>query len=264
MIADNHNHFILDGGDPTAMVEAAVAAGVAELIFCEHGFHIQELRAVSPYLCRRWQPEGRPLPLAEYRTRIAAAAATAAIPVRVGIELEAENPSVGDAQDVLGPFDGADWDVVIGSVHVIGDDRDIHDPAEVEGSVADAWRDYVRLQIAAARSGRFDIIAHPVRLAMSLDPPRELPGLLDELAAAAVAGDVALEVNGNDHRRSPAAVAALVGACVRTGAAISLGSDAHRPNSAGRVRAALGLLHDAGVREIASFAGRERRALPLR
>ena len=88
MRPDLHNHY-LRAGDIHAMTRAAVAAGVDELAFAEHVFHIEEARAASPWLRERFVPEGPPLSHAAYVADVRAAAAAAPIPVRIGIELDA-------------------------------------------------------------------------------------------------------------------------------------------------------------------------------
>jgi histidinol phosphatase-like PHP family hydrolase len=49
----------------------------------------------------------------------------------------------------------------------------------------------------------------------------------------------------------------------RTGALVSLGSDAHRPRRVGAVKDGVALLRAAGVRSAVAFAGGERRNVPL-
>ena len=94
-----------------------------------------------------------------------------------------------------------------------------------------------------------------MRLAQSQpDAPAFVAARLDDLAEAAARADVALEINGTDLERRPDLVQLLVDACARHSTPVSLGSDAHRPQKAGRVRAAVPLLRgrrhrpDRGVR----------------
>jgi histidinol-phosphatase (PHP family) len=58
-------------------------------------------------------------------------------------------------------------------------------------------------------------------------------------------------------------VGLLVEILARHDAPISLGSDAHLPNSVGRVRAVLPLLRGHGVRHLARFAQRRMELVPL-
>ncbi len=264
MLPDNHNHY-LACGDIEGMVTAAAAAGVAELVFTEHIHHIDEARALSQYIETRFAPEGPPLPHAAYVADVHAVAATAPIAVRCGIELDvaADNAELTAATRSFRRAYGADWDVVIGSVHVIANDHSI----EGDGPTTDAdaaWADYLERLVAAAASGSYDVVSHPVRLAQSHpDAPAFLDARLRDLARAAAHADVALEVNGTDFERWPELVARLIDACSRNATPVSLGSDAHRPAKAGRVRAASDLLLGAGIRRVAAFERRSRRVVAL-
>src|SRR5262249_33192553 len=203
------------------MVEAAVAAGVTELVFSEHVHHIEEARAASPYIATRFAPEGPPVAHGGYVATVRAAAAVAPIPVRCGIELDVADDNAGlvAATNALRDSYASEWDVVIGSVHVIGGD------AAVEGGPGCARAASARGGLAeAAASGDYDVISHPVRLAQSHpDAPPFVATRLGELAEAAARADVALEVNGTDLERRPDLVEILVDACARHATPVSLG-----------------------------------------
>jgi histidinol-phosphatase (PHP family) len=264
VLPDNHNHYIA-WGDPGAMVEAAAAAGVSELVFAEHIHHIEEARAASPYIATRFAPEGPPVAHGGYVATVRAAAAVAPISVRCGIELDVadDNASLVTATTAFRDRYAAEWDVVIGSVHVIAGDAAIEgEPAQQDA--ATAWADYLERLTEAAASGEYDVISHPVRLAHSYpDAPPFVAARLGDLAETAARADVALEVNGTDLERRPDLVGMLVEACALHGTPVSLGSDAHRPQKAGRVRAAVPLLLRAGIDRIAAFDRRTRIAVPL-
>lgn len=264
MLPDNHNHYIA-WGDPDAIVEAAVAVGVTEFVFSEHVHHIEEARAASSYIATRFAPEGPPVAHGGYVATVQAAAEHASIPIRCGIELDIadENAGLVAATKALRDSYATQWDVVIGSVHVIGDDTAVEGEA-VGKDGASAWADYLDRLIAAAASGAYDVISHPVRLAQSQpDAPAFVAARLDDLAGAAARADVALEVNGTDLDRRPDLVQLLVDACARHATPVSLGSDAHQPQKAGRIRAAVPLLRAAGIDRIVAFDRRTRIAVPL-
>jgi histidinol phosphatase-like PHP family hydrolase len=150
VLPDNHNHYIA-WGDPGAMVEAAAAAGVTELVFSEHVHHIEEARAASPYIATRFAPEGPPVAHGGYVATVRAAAAVAPIPVRCGIELDVADDNAGlvAATTALRDSYASEWDIVIGSVHVIGGDEAI-EGEPVHSDAASAWADYLdRLTEAA-------------------------------------------------------------------------------------------------------------------
>jgi histidinol-phosphatase (PHP family) len=265
VLPDNHNHFIFHGS-AREMVAAAAAAGVGEIAFTEHVFHIEEARVASPYIATRFTPEGPPVDHASYLAAIAEAQANAPVAVRVGIELDvrADDLAMTAATDAFCADLSPAWDIVIGSVHVIAGDVAV----EGEGAHPEpeaAWADYLDRLVAAAASGRYDVISHPARLARSApDAPPFVARRYRELAAAAAAGDVALEVNGTDLERHPDLVRALVAACAAEGAIISLGSDAHRPNNAGRVLGSRALLREHGITAVAAFRSRVRTLVPIR
>ncbi len=264
MLPDNHNHYIA-WGDADAIVDAAVAVGVTEIVFSEHVHHIEEARAASSYIATRFAPEGPPVAHGGYVAAVHAAAAHASIPVRCGIELDIadENAGLVAATNELRDRYATEWDVVIGSVHVIADDTAVEGEARSRDTAA-AWGDYLDRLVAAASSGAYDVISHPVRLAQSQpDAPGFVASRLDDLAEAAARADVALEINGTDLERRPDLVQLLVDACARHSTPVSLGSDAHRPQKAGRVRAAVPLLRRAGIEQIVAFERRTRIAVPL-
>ena len=130
MLPDNHNHYIA-WGDADAIVDAAVAVGVTEIVFSEHVHHIEEARAASSYIATRFAPEGPPVAHGGYVAAVHAAAAHASIPVRCGIELDIadENAGLVAATNELRDSYATEWDVVIGSVHVIGDDTAVEGEA---------------------------------------------------------------------------------------------------------------------------------------
>jgi histidinol-phosphatase (PHP family) len=266
-VHDNHNHLVANG-DALSMLRAAEAAGLASFAFTEHIFHIDEARAASDYLGTRWdgELEGPPIGVGRYLSEIRAAGeAVPGVAVRAGLELEhwPDDPRVRQAQDAVVAAHAADWDLLIGSVHCLTGDHSIFDPS-IPLSPEEAWDDYLTRIEGAIADGGFDVVTHPVRLAVSrADPPRWLGARLDRIAELAAASGVALEVNGSDVRVYPELVELLCAAIARAGTPVSLGSDAHRPQRVGAVLDGVALLRAAGVREAVAFTGRERRAYPL-
>jgi HisJ family histidinol phosphate phosphatase len=266
-VHDNHNHLVANG-DALSMVRAAEAAGVASFAFTEHIFHLEEARAASSYLGTRWEGEleGPPIGVDRYLREIRAAGeAVPAVAVRAGLELEhwPDDPRVREVQDAFVSSRAADWDLVIGSVHCLTGDHSIFDPSMPLGA-EEAWDDYLTRIADAVEHGDFDVVTHPIRLAVSRpDTPDWLPQRLDRIAALAAANDVALEVNGSDVRGYPELVEILCASSARAGALVSLGSDAHRPGRVGAVLDGVELLRAAGVREAVAFERRRRTSVPL-
>jgi HisJ family histidinol phosphate phosphatase len=266
-IHDNHNHLVANG-DAVAMVRAAEERGLAGFAFTEHVFHLDEPRVASRYLGTRWdgELEGPPIGVGRYFSEIAAAAeAVPAVAVRVGLELEhwPDDPRVPTVQDAFVAAHLGDWDIILGSVHCLTGDHSIFD-ASTPLTSALAWDDYFERLADAVQNGGFDVVTHPLRLAVSRpDVPSDLAQRLDALAEIAAAADVALEVNGSDVRVYPELVQLLCESISRTGAPVSLGSDAHRPHSVGAVLKGADLLRAAGVRNAVAFERRRRRDVPL-
>jgi histidinol phosphatase-like PHP family hydrolase len=266
-VHDNHNHLVANG-DAVAMLRAAEAAGLAGFAFTEHVFHLEEAREASRYLGTRWdgELEGPPIGVEQYLSEIAAAArAVPAVAVTVGLELEhwPDDPSVGQVQVGLLAAHADAWDLVLGSVHCLRGDHSIFDPS-LPLSADEAWDDYFERLEDAVEHGGYDVVTHPVRLAVSIpEVPADLAARLDRLAALAAASDVALEVNGSDVRVYPELVRLLCESIARARAPVSLGSDAHRPHRVGAVLDGVELLRAAGVRHAVAFERGRRRDVPL-
>ena len=177
---DNHNHFIACA-DIRGVIAAAAAAGVGEIAFAEHVFHIEEARALHPWLRERFEPEGPPMTHAAYLATIDAARSTAEIPLRIGLEIDAraDDPEYEAALAGFRARYEPSWDVVIGSVHVLDGDECIEGETVTAPPEA-AWTDYLDRLTAAAQTGSYDVISHPVRLAASV--PETPPWLGRRLA----------------------------------------------------------------------------------
>jgi histidinol-phosphatase (PHP family) len=123
----------------------------------------------------------------------------------------------------------------------------------------------------AARSGLFDILAHPdlVKVWGKGRPlPEGDPRFFYEPAVEAIAeSGIAVEISTAGLRKPVDEIypaPALAAMCAETGAPFALSSDAHVPEQVGfRYDAALELLDDLGVSEIATFERRERRLEPI-
>ncbi len=177
------------------MVRAAEAAGLAGFAFTEHVFHVEEARAASRYLGTRWngELEGPPIGVEQYLSEIADAAdAVPAVAVTVGLELEhwPDDPLVSQAQDgvrrrALGLLGRR------ARLRALPDRR----PLDLRPDDADhrheAWDDYLGRMADAIEHGGYDVITHPIRLAVSRPGvPDDLAARLDAVADLAAANDV--------------------------------------------------------------------------
>jgi histidinol-phosphatase (PHP family) len=167
-----------------------------------------------------------------------------------------------------------DWDYVIGSVHFLRDaaidmrgDWDIwtsSDPDKV-------WRRYFETLGEAARSGMFDILAHPDLVKVwgreGPQPDGDLRRFYDLAMDGIAESDVTIEVSTAGLRKPAGEIypaPAFLEMCLEAGRPVALSSDAHVPGDlAFRYDEALKLLESVGVTELAVFERRTRRMEPL-
>jgi histidinol-phosphatase (PHP family) len=171
-------------------------------------------------------------------------------------------------------LDAREWDYVIGSVHFLRDealdmrgDWDVWRSADPEK----VWKRYFETLGEAARSGLFDVLAHPdlvkVWGAEGPRPSGDLRRFYDLAMEGIAESDVAIEVSTAGLRKPVGEIypaRPFLEMCLEAGRPIALSSDAHTPNDlAYRYDDALELLESVGVAEIAVFERRERRMEPL-
>lgn len=191
--------------------------------------------------------------------------------LRLGIEAD----FVPGAEDrMVNLLTARDFDYVIGSVHFIREgavDMDDYSVWDSGRSVEEIWRRYFETIGEAARSGMFDVLAHP-DLVKVWGADRPLPeGDLRryyELAMDGIAeSGIAVEVSTAGLRKRveelyPAP--AFLEMCLEAGAPLALSSDAHRPEDIGAgYGRAQELLAQLGVSELTVFDHRTRRQEPI-
>jgi histidinol-phosphatase (PHP family) len=172
-------------------------------------------------------------------------------------------------------LDARDWDYVVGSVHFVGEHAVDHDGYEVWDHRSQApdelWRRYFATLGEAARTGLFDILAHPDLVKM-WGPRRPVPeGDLRrfyELAMDGIAeSKIAVEVSTAGLRKPVGELypaPEFLQMCLDAGCPVALSSDAHVPGDVGRdYESALDMLAALGVRELAVFERRRRRLEPI-
>jgi histidinol-phosphatase (PHP family) len=192
-------------------------------------------------------------------------------PLALGIEAD----FVPGAEDRMANLlERRDWDYVIGSVHFLRDaaidmrgEWDVWTHADPEK----VWRRYFETLGEAARSGLFDILAHPDLVKVwGRDGPRpdgDLRRFYDLAMDGIGESDVAIEVSTAGLRKPVREIypaPAFLEMCVEAGRPVALSSDAHVPGDlAYRYDDALALFESVGVGEIAVFDRRRRRMEPL-
>jgi histidinol-phosphatase (PHP family) len=169
---------------------------------------------------------------------------------------------------------GRDWDYVVGSIHFLGDgalDYDRFDLWTRASSPDAVWRTYFEWLGELARSGMFDVLAHPDLVkhwgAERPRPSRD-PRYFYELAMDGIASSgIAVEVSTAGLRKPVGEIypdRAFLEMVVDAGNPIALSSDAHRPEHLGfAYDEALALLEAVGVSELCVFDRRERRLEPV-
>jgi len=241
---------------------AAAAAEVEELGVSEHVYRFSQ--ALELWSHPLWESNGRD-DLDAYCEFVRAT------PLKLGVECDFIPGAEDRTANLLEP---RDFDYVVGSVHFIGDDAVDHPGWDIwEGSSDpdEVWRRYFEALAECARSGLFDILAHPdlVKVWGGTRPaPERDPRFFYEPAIEAIAeSGIAVEVSTAGLRKPVGELypaRAFAEMCVEAGAPFALSSDAHLPEQVGfGYDVAVDFLESLGVREICVFEQRQRRLGPL-
>ena len=275
MLTDYHLHLRPDedGTEPARYFtranferyrEAAAERGIAELGVAEHVHRFSRALDVWTHpFWRRWAVDD----LDEY-----AGFVREETDLKLGIEADYV-PGREDRMATL--LDEHDWDFVVGSVHFIRDDavdmRGDWDVWRTSGDPARVWSLYFEALGEAARTGMFDILAHPDLVKVWGDgapvPEGDLRRFYDRAMDGIAESDVAIEVSTAGLRKPageiyPAPV--FLEMCLEAGRPVALSSDAHLPEQVGHeYERALELLDRLGVTELAVFERRRRRMEPI-
>jgi histidinol-phosphatase (PHP family) len=168
-----------------------------------------------------------------------------------------------------------DWDYVVGSVHFLGDealDHPDYDIWERNASRPDrVWERYFEWLGEAARSGMFDILAHPDLVKMwggrRPKPDGDLRRFYERAMDGIVESGIAIEVSTAGLRKPVGELypaTPFLEMLLEAGCPIALSSDAHLPDHVGfGYDQALEVLRDLGVTELSVFERRERRMEPI-
>jgi histidinol-phosphatase (PHP family) len=243
--------------------EAAEERGIAELGVSEHVYRFQQALQV-------WRH-----PFWEKFAIDDIDAYCTFVRERTDLRLGIEADFVPGAEDrMVNLLEARDFDYVVGSVHFIREgavDMDDYSVWNSGRSVEEIWRRYFETLGEAARSGIFDVLAHP-DLVKVWGGERPLPeGDLRryyELAIDGIAGSgIAIEVSTaglRKHAQELYPAPAFLEMCLEAGAPVALSSDAHRPEDVGAdYERAQELLAQVGIEELSVFERRERRQEPI-
>lgn len=194
------------------------------------------------------------------------------IDVRVGLEGDYIE---GWEEQIEGIIRAYPWDYVIGSVHFLGE-WDVSDFRQVhhwEGQdVFAVYERYYDAVAKAAATGFYDIMGHLdviKRFGHRPDAARQAETeALERRALEAVrAAGVAMELNASGLSKPVAEMfpsRRVLAAAIERGIPLTVGSDAHDPMKLSEhLDKARALLHELGVRELATFEKRSRKMIPL-
>jgi histidinol-phosphatase (PHP family) len=159
-------------------------------------------------------------------------------------------------------------------VHFIGDDAVDHPGWDVwdgRGDPDEVWRRYFEALAECARSGLFDILAHPDLVKVwggaRPQPAGDLRAFYEPAIEAIAESGIAVEISTAGLRKPVGELypaRAFAELCVEAGAPFALSSDAHLPEQVGfAYDRAVDFLDSLGVGEICVFEGRRRRLAPL-
>jgi histidinol-phosphatase (PHP family) len=270
MLTDYHLHLRPDELDATPAThftrenferyrEAAEERGIAELGVSEHVYRFRDALAVWQHpLWREFALDDLGAYCEFVRTET---------DLRLGIEADFVPGSEDRLANLL---EAHDFDYVVGSVHFLRDeaiDMEEYGIWRAGRSAEEIWRRYFEALAQAARSGLFDILAHPdlvkvwgaERPLPDGDPRRYYEPAIEAIAESGIAVEVStagLRKRAREIYPAPA----FLELCVQAGAPIALSSDAHRPQDVGAdYEQALELLERAGVGELCVFERRARR-----
>jgi histidinol-phosphatase (PHP family) len=272
VIVDYHMH--LRGADEAPVgrysadraeeyVEQARRAGVDEIGFSDHVFcfrqseHLWEI----PWMLERCADD-----LDEYVAAVEEAKRRG-LPVKLGLEVDYFPGIEAGIAELVEPYP---WDYLLGSVHFVdGFPVDQEPGLSQKLPAGEAWRRYFVWLRNAARSGLFDVLAHPdlVKIFGVRATDEEAHYLHIETADAVEAAGVCVEVSAAGLHK-PVGVLypdrELLAACHERGVPITLASDAHQREHVGRdVDNAAAFAREVGYETITVFDRRERRQEPL-
>jgi histidinol-phosphatase (PHP family) len=234
-------------------VERARERGVDEIGFTEHVYYFRETRSLWQ---TAYQLDRCVYDLERYVDAVFEAKRRG-LPVKLGLEVDYVRGREEETRDILAPYP---WDYLLGSVHFIGT-RGIDGPPRLldDVGVDEAWRRYFDELAAAARSGLFDVLAHPDLVKMWGVRP-ERPDYEPLLAAL---DGVCLEISSAGLRKPVGELypaPELLGSARERGVQVTFASDAHLPDDVGRdFDRVVALASEAGYDTVTVFDGRSGR-----
>ena len=271
MLTDYHVHLRTDALDASAAEhlqtanvqryrEVADDRGIAELGVSEHVYRFRQALDVwrHPFWVQYATDD-----LDEY-----CAFVREETDLRLGIEADFVP---GGEDRMANLLEARDFDYTIGSVHFLREgavDMDDYSVWQRGRSPEDVWRRYFQTIGETARSGLFDVLAHPDLVKYWGEAARRPEGDLRRYYQLAIDGiaesGIAVELSTAGLRKPAGELypaTDFLRMAVEAGAPVALSSDAHRPEDVGAdYDRALAVLEELGVNEICVFERRTSRA----
>ena len=269
MLTDYHVHLRPDDLETTPAAEfftdenaaryrnAAEEAGIEELGVSEHIHRFTDALEIWDHPFWREQARDDLTAYCEF---------VSSTDLRLGIEMD----FVPSREDRIANLLGAhDFDYVVGSVHFVRHnavDHRVFDIWEEVGDPDRVWAGYFEALAEAARSGLFDILAHPDLVKVWGEerptPTRDVRFFYEPVVEAIADSGIAVEVSTAGYRKPVREIypaPAFAEMCVDAGAVFALSSDAHEPENIGyEYERAVEEMRGWGVSELAVFERRER------
>ncbi len=257
-IVDYHMHTPLCGhavGEPKEYADRALALGLKEIGFSDHApFVVKNLPGITM--------KNDELPVYHQMIETVRAQFKGRLDIRVGIEADF---IPGYEERTKNIIDGYPYDYVLGSVHFIknwGFDNPEERRDWAEHNVNTVYRDYYDLLRRCARTGFYDIIAHPDLVKkFGHRPSADLTGDLEETAKVFKETGMAIEINTSGLRKEVKEIYPSLWNLeiyAKAGVPLTFGSDAHDPQEVGRdFDKAVALAKQAGYKEYVMFKRRK-------
>lgn len=245
-------------------LQVARRRGLQEIGFTEHAYRF---RAAADILDNDYGRRHATQEIEAYVELILRAKATHPW-IKLGLEMD----YVPGKEEITRRFLSAyPFDFVLGSVHFLGT-WGFDNPEYLEEwkrhQVDEVYRLYFQTLQEAARSGLFDVLAHPdVIKVFGHRPSVKMTSLYEKTVSTIAAAGLAIEVSSAGWRKPvgeqyPAEE--FLELALAAGIPITTASDAHRPADVGRdLEKLVSLAKRVGYKTVSSFSWHQRQQLPL-
>lgn len=260
---DFHNHTALCGhaeGAPELYIEKAISRGIKHYGFSDHAPLPEDMREGITMMPE--QVEGYICLIEDLKKRY-----SDRIEILLGFEVDFPLRDTFDKKY----FSDSRIDYLIGSCHYLEkwpvDNSKFLEGYETRG-VNNVYRNYYTNVLDLVKSGKFNILGHmDLPKKYGFHPDEDFTELITKIAAAAKETDTAIEINTAGLRKPVKEMypsREILEILIFKGTPITLGSDSHSPNEAGKdIDTAISLLKELGCSEISHFRKRKRYTISI-